>query len=64
MDNDLVYPEDIDQRLGWSLGTAVRLARRRQLPHYVLPDGSIRFKLKEIEELIRRVPCREARHVS
>jgi hypothetical protein len=59
---DLVYPEDIDRRMGWSLGTAARLARRRKLPHYVLPDGAIRFKLKEVEGLVCHVPCARERH--
>jgi hypothetical protein len=53
---DFVYPEEVDQRLTWPLGTATRLARRRRLPHYVLPDGSLRFRLAEVEALVRRVP--------
>ncbi len=40
---DLLYGEDIDRRLNWSLGRAERLARKQKLPHYMLPDGSIRF---------------------
>ncbi len=40
---DLNYGEDIDRRLNWPLGRAERLARKQKLPHYVLPDGSIRF---------------------
>jgi hypothetical protein len=57
VDPDLVYPEVIDRRLEWSLGTAARLARRRRLPHYVLPDGSIRLLWSEVEDLVRRVPA-------
>ena len=49
-------PEDIDARLNWSLGTAARLARRKRLPHYVLPDGSIRLRWDEVEALVRHVP--------
>jgi hypothetical protein len=56
--SDLLYSEDIDTRLSWPLGRAERLARRGQLPHIVLPDGSIRFEWPQIEALIRRVPRR------
>jgi hypothetical protein len=39
------------------LGRAERLARKQKLPHYVLPDGSIRFVWEEVEKLIRQVPA-------
>ena len=47
-----LYPEDVDQRLNWPLGRAGRLARQRRLPYVLLPDGSIRFRWDEIEQLI------------
>jgi hypothetical protein len=50
-----LHPHEIDKRLNWPLGTAKRLAKRRRLPHYVLPDGAIRFRWEEIESLIRRI---------
>lgn len=50
------YPEDIDRLLTWALGTASRLARRRKLPHYRLPDGAIRFSKDEIQALVHHVP--------
>jgi hypothetical protein len=53
----LLYPEEIDQRLNWPLGRAERLARQRQLPYVMLPDGSIRFKWEEIEPLVLAVPA-------
>lgn len=53
---DLVASPDIDRRLGWSIGRADSLARRKRLPHYRLPDGSIRFRWPEVASLIRRVP--------
>jgi hypothetical protein len=56
---ELVYPEEIDHELNWPLGTAARLARRQQLPHYRLPDGSIRLRREEVEALVRRVPVQE-----
>lgn len=51
----LLYPEDVDRRLNWPLGNTERLARRKRLPHVVLPDGSIRFDWSEIEPLLRHV---------
>lgn len=51
-----VLPEDVDRRLGWRPGKAERLARQRRLPHYVMPDGSIRLIWAEIESRIVRVP--------
>jgi hypothetical protein len=50
------YPEDIDRFLNWPLGTAARLARRKRLPHYRLPDDSIRFRKEEVTALVRWVP--------
>ena len=63
MNADLVYPEAIDNLLNWPLGTTARLARRRQLPHYQLPDGSIRLRWEEIEPLVRHVPLQEQQEV-
>jgi hypothetical protein len=54
-----LYPDDIDKRLNWPPGTAARLARGRRLPHYRLPDGSIRFCWQEIAQLVERVPLEE-----
>jgi hypothetical protein len=54
---DFVYPEDIDRKLNWSLGTAAKMARRRMLPHYILPDGAIRFRLDEVIQLVQRLPA-------
>jgi hypothetical protein len=53
---EYLYPEDIDRHLNWPLGTAARLARRHQLPHYRMPDESIRFRLDEVTDLVRYVP--------
>jgi hypothetical protein len=59
VDAEFAYAEQIDSCLNWPLGTAARLARRRQIPHYLLPDGSVRFRLKEIEALVRHVPAQD-----
>jgi hypothetical protein len=52
----LLYPEDVDQRLNWPLGRAERLARQRRLPYVMLPDGTIRFRWEEIENLVISIP--------
>jgi hypothetical protein len=54
--SDFVHPDQIDTLFEWPLGTAARMARRGKLPHYVLPDGSIRFRREEVEALVRHVP--------
>lgn len=51
-----LFCEDVDARLNWKPGRAERLAKQRRLPHYVLPDGSVRFIWEEVERLIVRVP--------
>jgi hypothetical protein len=60
---ELLYPDDIDDRLNWPAGTARRMARRGRLPHVLLPDNEIRFIWEEIAPLIRRVPIREQQGV-
>ena len=52
---NLLYPEEIDQKLNWPLGKAEKLARQRRLPYVLLPDGSIRFRWEEIERLVVKV---------
>ena len=52
----LLYPEDVDRRLNWPLGRAARMAKRKALPHIILPDGSTRFIWHEIEPLLRQIP--------
>jgi len=52
---ELLYPDDIDSRLNWPTGRTSRLARFGKLPHYVLPDGSIRLRWVEIAPLVQHV---------
>jgi hypothetical protein len=56
MPTDLVYPDDIDARLNWPPGRTSKLARQGKLPHYLLPDGSIRLRWDEIAPLVRHIP--------
>jgi hypothetical protein len=55
MPTDLLLPENIDTRLNWPPGTTCRLARREKLPHYLLPDGSIRLCWDEIVPFVRHI---------
>jgi hypothetical protein len=55
MPTDLLFPEDIDARLNWPPGRTSRLARRSKLPHYLLPDGSIRLRWEEVAALVRHI---------
>ena len=55
MPTDLLYPEEIDSRLNWPLGRTSRLARKGNLPPYLLPDGSIRFRWDEVGPAVRHV---------
>jgi len=52
MDIALLKPAEVDFLLRYPAGRATRLAKRGQLPHIVLPDGSIRFREVEIEQLL------------
>jgi hypothetical protein len=54
-DQDSTSRKMIDARLNWPPGRASRLARRSQIPHYVLPDGAIRIRWDEIQPLVRHV---------
>lgn len=60
MSTELLYADDIDSRLNWPPGRTSRLARKGKLPHYVLPDGSIRLRWEEIAPLVHRVPTAPA----
>lgn len=57
MATDLLFPDDIDARLNWPPGRTSRLARAGKLPHYILPDQSIRVRWDEIAPLVRHVPA-------
>ena len=52
----LTTPREIDRLFRWEPGTARKLAGQGKLPHYRLPDGSIRFEQTEVTRLVERVP--------
>jgi hypothetical protein len=56
MSVEFEYPEQIDRELNWPLGTTTRLVRRQRLPHYRLPDGSVRLRIEEVKALVSFVP--------
>jgi hypothetical protein len=49
-------PDEVETILRLEDGTAERLARRGQLPHFVLPGGAVRFDLVPIGKLIEQGP--------
>jgi predicted site-specific integrase-resolvase len=56
MDNELLTSREVDRLFRYSSGKAVRLAKAGRLPHIILPDGSIRFREKDIEGLLTGCP--------
>ncbi|QEL15619.1 hypothetical protein [Limnoglobus roseus] len=56
MASDLINADEVDRRFLWLTGTAEKLAKKSKLPHYRLPDGSLRFVWAELESLICRIP--------
>ena len=48
-------PGKVDEALGWPFGRSERLAKLGRLPHYRLPDGSVRFRLDEILAVTKHV---------
>ncbi len=46
--NAFSTPNEVDETMSWPFGRAERLARRGFIPHYRLPDGSIRFRMEEV----------------
>jgi len=48
----LMTPEAVDNLFIYPSGRARRLARKKLLPHIVLPDGSIRFDSDKMEQLL------------
>jgi hypothetical protein len=57
MQSDFISGEEVDARLGYWPGTARRMARRGELPCYVLPGDELRFKWPEIEGMIQYRPA-------
>ena len=55
--DDLIHPDEVDFRLNWPPGRTTRLARLGRIPHYRLPDGSIRVRWAEINSLIKSIPA-------
>lgn len=43
---------ELDKLLRWPLGRSERLAKKRRIPHIILPDGEIRVRWMDIKPLI------------
>jgi predicted site-specific integrase-resolvase len=52
MVNELLIPIEVDRILRYKPGKAERLAKRGKLPHVRLPDGTIRFRESDVEQLL------------
>jgi len=48
----LLTPWETDDLLRFARGRSELLARKGRLPHITLPDGTIRFRRDEIDQLI------------
>jgi hypothetical protein len=49
----LLMPREVDRKLRYPRGRALRLARSGRIPFIRLPDGEIRFDETEIEKLLK-----------
>ena len=54
--NELVTPREVDLLLRYPRGRALRLARASKLPYVRLPDGEIRFRAQDIQQLLEPQP--------
>jgi len=52
MNVELLTSREVDRLLRYSPGKATRLARRGLLPYITLPGGDIRFRQRDIEQII------------
>jgi len=47
--NEFIKPGELDTLLRYPAGRSARLARKKLIPHVLLPDGEIRFDPQAIE---------------
>jgi len=52
----LLMPGEVDRLLRFPRGRSVRLAKRNQLPHLLLPDDSYRFPADLLDQLTNPQP--------
>jgi hypothetical protein len=48
----LLVPNEVDQMLRWPRGRALKLARLGKLRSITLPDGSMRFALEDLNQML------------
>ncbi len=58
---ELLVPIEVDGLLRYRPGKSERLAKRGDLPHVRLPDGSIRFRREDIMGLLHTDEARTMR---
>ncbi len=59
----LLKPVDVDLLLRYPIGRSLKLAKRGKLPHIVLPDGEIRFRETDIEQIVTS-PAQPAQRIA
>jgi hypothetical protein len=51
MNRKLLKPHEVDVLLRYPFGRALKLAKAKRLPCIRLPDGAIRFREEDIEQI-------------
>jgi hypothetical protein len=55
----MLTPEDVDLLCQWPAGKARKMANKKKIPHYRLPDGEPRFLREHLVGLFTFVPRAE-----
>lgn len=53
MTTKLLIPIEVDRLLRYPAGKCERLAKRGKIPHVVLPGGEVRFRVEDIDAILR-----------
>ncbi len=49
---EIIRPSETDARMGWPPGRTASLIRQRQIPFYVVPDGSHFIDIEELRTFL------------
>lgn len=58
---NLLTPREVDLILRYPAGRTLRLARAGRLAHLLLPDGQVRFRETDIQQLLEPRPAEGSR---
>ena len=58
---NLLTPREVDHILRYPAGRTLRLAMEGRLPHLLLPDGQVRFREADIQQLLEPRPAEGSR---